>query len=65
MDKSINQTKDLLSIEECRETLGDIAVGMTDERVAQIRDYLYALCHNVIDEEIKKFYEQIEGRHRF
>jgi len=59
-DKSINQTKGLLSIEECRETLGDIAVGMTDERVAQIKDYLYALCHNVIDQELTKFYARTD-----
>jgi hypothetical protein len=48
----------VLSIEECREKLGDIATGMPDERVAQIRDYLYALCHNVIDQELEKFYDR-------
>lgn len=45
----------MLSIEECREKLGDLAVGMTDERIVQIRDYLYALCHNVIDNQLKEF----------
>ena len=61
-DKSINQTKDLLSIEECREALGDIGVGMTDDRVAQIRDYLYALVHNVIDQELTKFYASVQDK---
>lgn len=51
--------KDKLSIEECREKLGDIAIGMTDERVAQIRDYLYALVHSIIDNELNKFRSKI------
>lgn len=51
---------DKLSIEKCRDTLGELAKDMTDERVAQIRDYLYALCHNVIDEELSKFYGRIK-----
>jgi len=56
---------DRLSIKECREALGDIGVGMTDERVAQIRDYLYALVHNIIDEELNKFYvSQLELGYR-
>lgn len=44
----------MLTIEECREKLGDIAKDMSDERILEIRDYLTALCRNVIRQELDK-----------
>lgn len=47
----------MLSIEECRKKLGNLAKDMSDQRVEQIRDCLYTLCHNVIDEELSRVKE--------
>lgn len=47
-------SKETLSIAKCREILGETAEGMSDERVTEIRDYLYSLCSNVIRNELEK-----------
>lgn len=45
---------EILTLEECREKLGDLAKDMSDERVIKIRDYLTALCRTVIRNELDK-----------
>lgn len=42
----------MLSIEECRKTLGEAGEGMTDERVQELRDTLYAIVENILDKYI-------------
>jgi len=42
----------MLSTDECREHLGDIP--LTDTQVERLRDALYALVENVLDDYIKK-----------
>lgn len=47
----------MLSIEKCREELGDISKHMSDEEIIKIRDSLYALRELVLDdyfESLKK-----------
>jgi len=39
----------MLSVERCREILGDKAAGMTDAQMEQARDQLYVLARIVID----------------
>jgi len=46
----------MLSIEECREELGELATGKTDTEVAHIRDTLYAIVETIIDDYLDKFY---------
>lgn len=38
-----------LSLEECREILGEKAVGLTDDEVGEIRDHFYWLADICID----------------
>ena len=38
-----------MSVERCREILGDKAAGMTDAQMEQARDQLYVLARIVID----------------
>ncbi|KKR24154.1 MAG: hypothetical protein UT56_C0024G0001, partial [Candidatus Levybacteria bacterium GW2011_GWB1_39_7] len=42
----------MLSTDECREHLADIP--LTDAQVERLRDALYALVENVLDDYIKK-----------
>ncbi|MDE1970032.1 MAG: hypothetical protein KGI50_00420 [Patescibacteria group bacterium] len=44
----------MLSIEKCREILGDEYAGLSDERLAQIRDELSELARIALDAYIKK-----------
>jgi hypothetical protein len=40
---------DQISIDRCRELLGDEAIGLTDEQVDQIRRHAETMAHVVID----------------
>jgi len=40
----------MILIEECREVLGEQAVGMSDERVAELRDTLYFIVESILDD---------------
>ena len=47
----------MLSIEKCREILGNIAVDMSDEKIIELRDNLYGLGELALDdyfESLKK-----------
>lgn len=45
----------MISVEECRNKLGEVAEKMSDQRVVEIRDYIAALCSNVIRDELQKY----------
>lgn len=38
------------SVKRCREALGEQGVGLTDEEIAQMRDYLYQLLDIIADD---------------
>ena len=38
------------SVQRCREALGEQGVGLTDEEIAQMRDYLYQLLDIIADD---------------
>ncbi|MFH1473139.1 MAG: hypothetical protein ABIF06_01870 [bacterium] len=40
----------MLSIQECRENLGELADEMSDERIEELRDTLYAIVEPIIDD---------------
>ena len=42
----------MLTIKECRDKLGDLSIQMTDKQVEQIRNSLYVMVENIIDQEI-------------
>jgi len=42
----------MLSIKECREELGELAEGMSDERTAELRDTLYVIVESILDDYI-------------
>ena len=44
----------MISIEECRKTLGEIATNLTDKQVEDLRNALYQLTESVLD----KYFEE-------
>lgn len=38
-----------LSVEQCRQILGERAEGMTDEQIIQLHDALYGFANTLID----------------
>ena len=40
----------MLSIEECRAQLGEVADTMNDQQIIQLRDAIYAIVEPIIDE---------------
>ena len=44
----------MLSLDRCRELLGDRADGMGDAQVVEVRDNLYALADLLIDVYLKE-----------
>jgi hypothetical protein len=42
----------MISIEKCREHLGDVATQMSDEQVIEFRDTLYVICEQLLDKYI-------------
>ncbi|MCR4279579.1 MAG: hypothetical protein NUV78_02460 [Candidatus Zambryskibacteria bacterium] len=46
----------MISVQEFRKELGELSVEMTDERVVEIRDSLYAIVESIIDDYIEKTY---------
>ena len=40
----------MLSLEECRKELGDVAKTMSDERILEVRDDLYTLSEIALDQ---------------
>lgn len=47
----------MLSIEKCRELLGDTAIDMPDEKITEIRDSLYTLGEISLDQ----YFEDLKG----
>ena len=45
----------MLSIQECKEILGDVAKDMSDERILEVRNDLYTLAEIALDEYFKKY----------
>lgn len=45
----------MITIEKCREELGEIAIGMTDEQIKGIRDSLYAIAELALDNYMENF----------
>lgn len=41
----------MLTIEECRQSLGDAANDLTDEQIENLRDALYGLCDSVLNQQ--------------
>ena len=41
---------DLLTVEECREVLGESAKDLTDQQISDLRDSLYGLCETVLND---------------
>ena len=48
-DKNTSRT----SIQQCRESMGDQGVGLTDAEIVQMRDYAYQLL-DIIAEELEQ-----------
>ena len=46
----------MLSIEDCRNILGENGKDMTDQRIIELRDSLQTLCEKVLD----KYFEEID-----
>lgn len=53
----------MLSIEKCRQVLGDRAIDMTDEQIMKVRDSLYALVEMTLDQYFEDFKGDISQIH--
>jgi hypothetical protein len=50
----------MVSIQKCRETLGSIALNLTDKDIEQIRDYIYSIGREVINNNISAYEKNIK-----
>lgn len=48
----------MISVEKCREELGEISQHMSDEEIIKIRDNLYALGEMALDQYFENFKKQ-------